>query len=250
MSNTTALYPDRSLHSRVVHELGSRIVKGQISPGESLPTEPELMEEFDVGRSVIREATKILAGKGLVETRTRRGSVVVPISSWHLLDPDVISWRYRDVAKMDDLIELIGLRYMVEPAIAGLAALEATSSDLASIRRHFDEMIQSEGDPSRFEVADKSFHRAIVDSIGNGLIRHLYELIGVGLAELRSMAISSDLHSPQNTLDHGTVLDAIEERNPERSIEAMKRLVDASRTEVMDYMATKQRLKSDVDLDK
>ncbi len=245
-SNSSALYPDRSLHSRVVHELGSRIVKGRIQPGETLPTEPELMLEFDVSRSVVREATKILAGKGLVETRTRRGSVVVPTESWHLLDPDVISWRYRGAANLTDLIDLIGLRHVIEPAIAGLAAIEATESDLMHMRLLFDELTKSGDDSTRFAAADRAFHKAIVDSIDNVLVRHLYELIGVGLAELRSMAIRSELHGPQNIVDHGLVLEALEARNPERSIEAMARVVAVSRVEVMEFVDSNTRSESTV----
>ena len=222
-------------------------MRGLIQPGEALPTEPELMAEFDVSRSVVREATKILAGKGLVETRTRRGSVVVHSASWHLLDPDVIAWRYRGAANAVDLMELIGLRYVVEPAIAGLAAMEATDSDIGQMRLHFDEMTKCEDDAARFAAADQYFHGSIVDSIGNGLVRHLYDLIGVGLSELRAIAISSDLHGPHNTVDHGLVLEAIEARDPARSVEAMARLVAASRVEVMDFLDSIQRGVSDGD---
>ncbi len=80
---------------RVVHTLGTRIAGGDLAPGEPLPTEEELVGELGVGRSSLREAMKVLGGKGLVESRTRAGTRVRPREAWHLMDPDVLGWRYQ-----------------------------------------------------------------------------------------------------------------------------------------------------------
>jgi DNA-binding FadR family transcriptional regulator len=69
-------YPNRGLHGRVVHEIGLRIVSGQLEPGNALPNESELGAELQVSRSVLRESMKVLAGKGLVEVRTKTGTRV------------------------------------------------------------------------------------------------------------------------------------------------------------------------------
>ena len=89
-----AAYPERARHAQVVHELGARIVRGGLAPGDAVPTEDELVTQFHVGRSALREGVKVLAGKGLLESRTSAGTRVRPRESWNLLDPDVLTWRF------------------------------------------------------------------------------------------------------------------------------------------------------------
>src|SRR6266480_6010336 len=82
-------YPDRSLHDRVVHAIGRKILGGELPPGALLPAEPEL----GASRTVLREAIKVLAAKGLVEARPKTGTRVRPRDAWNLLDPDVLAWQ-------------------------------------------------------------------------------------------------------------------------------------------------------------
>ena len=84
---------DRGLVAHVVGALGRAIIAGQVAPGQTLPTEPEFGRQFAVSRPAIREATRILASKGLLETRSRRGTRVSLPESWHLLGPAVLLWR-------------------------------------------------------------------------------------------------------------------------------------------------------------
>ena len=94
----TAAYPGQARHAQVVHALGAAIVRGELGPGSPVPTEDELVSRFEVGRSALREGVKVLAGKGLLESRTSAGTRVRPRESWNLLDPDVLRWRYSEDA--------------------------------------------------------------------------------------------------------------------------------------------------------
>src|SRR5204862_7849984 len=78
-------YPDRSLHDRVVHAIGRKILGGQLRPGALLPAEPEL----GASRTVVREAIKVLTAKVLLESRPKVGTGVRPRDAWKLLDADV-----------------------------------------------------------------------------------------------------------------------------------------------------------------
>ncbi|HEU5295501.1 MAG TPA: GntR family transcriptional regulator, partial [Burkholderiaceae bacterium] len=80
----------KSMHARIVHTLGMRIVAGGFVPGERLPSEAVLLAEYDVSRPVLREAIRVLVAKGLVISRQRTGAIVRPRNEWHLLDPDVL----------------------------------------------------------------------------------------------------------------------------------------------------------------
>src|SRR6187399_3464470 len=117
-------YPRRGLHGAVVHEIGVRIVDGQLQPGETLP-DNGFLGEPDVSRTVVREAIKVLAAKGLVESRPKTGTRVRAPESWNLLDPDVLAWQQEGTPQPVFLRKLTEVRLIVEPAAAELAAQRA-----------------------------------------------------------------------------------------------------------------------------
>src|SRR2546428_11094091 len=81
-------YPRRGLHGAVVHEIGVRILRGDLAPGDLLPNEDELSGELAVSRTVLREAIKVLAAKRLVESRPKTGTRARERRGWNLIDPD------------------------------------------------------------------------------------------------------------------------------------------------------------------
>ena len=91
-----------------------------------LPNEAELGRELGASRTVVREAVKSLASKGLIEPRTRVGTKVLPSTQWNLLDLDVLGWRYGAMPPMQFFRELSEIRRMIEPEAAALAAERAT----------------------------------------------------------------------------------------------------------------------------
>ena len=84
--------PSKSQHALIVQQLGLKIVSGEISENEKLPSEVDLCEEYKVSRPVFREAIRVLNAKGLTYSRPKIGTVVRPKEEWHLLDPDVLFW--------------------------------------------------------------------------------------------------------------------------------------------------------------
>ncbi len=81
-----------SVHVSVAGEIGLRIVRGDYPPGTILPNEAKWSEIFDVSRSAVREAIKMLMAKGLLASRPKIGSWVEPKERWNLLDRDVLGW--------------------------------------------------------------------------------------------------------------------------------------------------------------
>src|SRR5882762_613163 len=129
-------YPEQSLHGRIVHAIGRRILSGDLRPGELLPAEPEL----GASRTVVREAVKVLAAKGLVESRPKTGTRVRPPASWNLLDPDVLAWQQEGTPQPIFLRKLTEVRLIVEPAAAELAARRARAPELTTLDGAFLEM--------------------------------------------------------------------------------------------------------------
>src|SRR4029434_6113896 len=94
------------IHGTIARDLGIQIVSGRYQPGEVLDGEVAASDRLHVSRTAYREALRILAAKGLVESRPKTGTRVSPRPSWHLLDPDVLSLIF-DLALSDDLLHIL-----------------------------------------------------------------------------------------------------------------------------------------------
>ena len=92
------------LHDQVVDHLGQAIVHAELAPGATLPNEADLGTQLGVSRTVIREAVKVLAAKGLIEVRPKTGTRVLSRDQWNLLDPDVLAWQHQDGAAREELL--------------------------------------------------------------------------------------------------------------------------------------------------
>ena len=240
MNDRTQPLPDirparrrKNLFAQVVEDLGVRIVRGDLSSETAFPKEADLENEFGVSRSVIREAVKTLAAKGLLESKTRTGIRVLPPVHWNLLDAEALSWRYTAMPPSQFFGELFEVRSMIEPDAAALAAERATADDLAEIGAAFQAMTEaSQADVSGIE-ADLRFHRGILAACHNPLLLQMGNLISVGLLiSHRFSRESFIIFLPK----HRDVLLAIEERHPQRAHDAMRRLLTDTRAYLKDHI--------------
>lgn len=216
----------RGLYGRVVQELGGRIVGGSFAPGEALPIEDELVAELGVSRSVVREAIKILAAKGLLEVRPKTGTRVRPRRGWHLLDPEVVRWQFQQLAIDDDLVELSEVRAAVEPSAARLAAQRRTAADLTDIEAHCGRMEAAASEPMAFRTAELDFHAAVVDAAHNTMLSHMGAVIRVALGSASENDVG-ELRRATGT--HRAILAAIDRRDPIAAEKAMHELLDLQR---------------------
>ena len=171
------------LASIVLQELAHRVIAGSYAPGDVLPTEPALGEEFGVSRTVVREGLKMLEERGLVRVEQGRGTTVQPRDSWNLLDPVVIetALTYDDEMKLLD--DLMAVRRVLEREMARAAAGRLTADDLAALDGAIGDMERSYEDYDRFRDGDTSFHGVILRASGND----------VGLAIVRTIHEHADV---------------------------------------------------------
>lgn len=206
--------PDgKSMHGRIVRELGLRIVSGEIKPGERLPSEATLLQAYDVSRPVLREAMRVLVAKGLVLSKQRAGATVKPANEWHLLDPDVLYWLIQSKPKAEFVTTLMTLRRIIEPAAAALAAQSATDAQLESIAEAYAGM-EAAKTPEELLEPDIAFHRRIAEATGNELIAYIGNMLSLALGE--SIKLSS-LHPNTHALSlprHKAILTALQNRDP------------------------------------
>ena len=223
----------RNLFAQVVEDLGTRIVSGRIDPSAPFPKEADLEVEFGVSRSVIREAVKTLAAKGLLESRTRTGIRVLPPVNWNLLDVEVLSWRYGSMPPDQFFVELFEVRQMIEPKAAALAAIRARPQDIVELEQAFEAMVAASQATDPGIEADLRFHRGILTAGRNALLLQMGSLIGVGLmASHRFSREAFALFLPM----HRAVLDAIKARDAEGARSAMRTLLSETRDYMRDHV--------------
>jgi len=170
---------ERNLHASAVDRIAEWIVTERHPAGSALPVEAELCAALGVSRTVVREAIKTLAAKGMVEVGRKLGTRVCDERAWQLFDPQVLGWRlgFRDAPNVaEDLVEL---RLLLEPAAAGLAAQRAGHSDRRELRRTYEAMIAAGGELSTYGEADVQFHRLIFRASHNVFLTRLAPLVEI-----------------------------------------------------------------------
>lgn len=228
-----AAYPERARHAQVVHGLGARIVRGGLAPGDAVPTEDELVSEFGVGRSALREGVKVLAGKGLLESRTSAGTRVRPRESWNLLDPDVLTWRFSPSPSPDDIRALASLRVALEPGAARLAAESATREERGEITAWMARLWATVDDPDAFIEADLAFHRAVFAAAGNDLLLYIHDVISVAFSAIRPLHTHSVGHNRETLPNHERVAIAIHRGHHLKAEAAMREIVEVARGDAL-----------------
>ena len=202
----------KSMHTRIVQELGLQIVSGRFKSEDKLPAEALLCTEYAVSRPVLREATRVLVAKGLVYSRPRVGTVVKPRREWHMLDPDVLHWLLQASPQNEFFALLTTVRSIIEPAVAALAAQHATAEDVASIHEAYQRM-ENASSPEELLQPDLDFHSRIADATHNDLLANLCNMLSLALREaMKHSNRRPNLHElalPR----HKAILTAIESRD-------------------------------------
>ncbi len=163
---------------KAVETIGRRIAGDLYVPGEVMPTELELASSLGVSRTTVRDAIKVLSGKGLVRTARRYGTRVCPVEEWNLLDADVVGWHEPAHARVRMMfVQTTELRCILEPEAAALAAERATDEQRSIISEAAQAMHPGDGDLQALFEADCRFHATMLDATGNQMMRQLRRII-------------------------------------------------------------------------
>ena len=218
--------PGRRLHGAIAHKLGTEILSGKYQPGDILSGEVAFAEELKVSRSAYREAIQVLTAKGLVASRPKAGTRVLPRDRWNLLDPEVLGWAFAGDPDVDFVRSLFELRAIVEPAAARLAAQRRDKDDLKAMKAALTDMRRHTLTTDAGRAADRDFHNAILQATRNDALMVLSASIGAAVNwttqfKQRSRAL------PRNPIpDHAKVYDAIAAGDADAAAAAMNVLVD------------------------
>ena len=197
----------RGMHAVVVDHVGGSIVSGELAPGEVIDL-AALEVRLGASRSVVREAIRVLADKGLVYALPKRGTVVRERESWSLLDPDLLRWQYESQTDTSFLANLAEVRAIVEPAAAGLAAKRRTDADIDAMEEALALMEDSDAEPAAIVAADLAFHSALLLATHNDLLQRMELVIQTAL-RTRDELVHRSSAVENSAPAHRAVLDAV-----------------------------------------
>ena len=220
----------RGLVPEIVDTLAADVREGRLQTGDKLPTESELMNRFEVSRTVVREAISRLQASGLVETRHGVGTFV-------MAPPEQSNFRIapEDFATVADVISLLELRISLESEAAGLAAQRREDGHLqnmATALAAFEASIAASSDavPSDFQ-----FHMEVARATGN---RHFADLMTyLGTMIIPRTRLNTASSAPEGRLaylrrvhaEHQSIYQAIRARDAEAARAAMRTHLSNSR---------------------
>jgi GntR family transcriptional regulator, transcriptional repressor for pyruvate dehydrogenase complex len=207
------------LYEQIVEQIEQSILKGALKPGDQLPAERDLAQQFGVSRTAVREAVKALREKGLVEAYSGRGTFVTkgtPSSIRQTLD------RMIRADEQDGTAHLVEVREILEPEIAALAAPRADEEAIATMQEAISVMDASKRDPDAYIEADLDFHLALAEAASNPLILSLIDSIVGVLRDQRMLIFRVDGGPERGQYHHKRILEAIKHRDPQGARDAMR----------------------------
>jgi DNA-binding FadR family transcriptional regulator len=216
----------------VTEALARRVVSGEWSGDTPLPTELELAEALGVARTSVREGLTRLKAKGLLVSRQKAGTRVLPRMQWNMLDEDVLRWAWSGDDRVPMAQQLMQMRRIVEPAACEIAAASAPDAALAAIERAYRLMDAAGMDAVAYAGPDLDFHRAILAATGNPF------LVAFGATIEAALRMSFELSTrqpgaPRKSLPlHRDVLDQIWARKPAGARKAMERLLGLTESNI------------------
>jgi GntR family transcriptional regulator, transcriptional repressor for pyruvate dehydrogenase complex len=210
------------LYEKVAQQIQGLIRDGLLKPGDHLPPERELAETFQVSRSSVRDAIRALEVMGLVEPRQGEGTVVRDVTAETLVNPlSALLTQKRELVS-----ELLDLRLMIEPPLAGRAAKHATEEEILGLE---DILRRQKEKVSRGELAveeDTEFHYAIAKAARNSVVLKVVDVFMDLLRESREQTLQVDGRLQKSFTGHRRILDAIKNRKASLAEAAMRRHIE------------------------
>jgi DNA-binding FadR family transcriptional regulator len=230
----------RRLRGAVANHLGTAIVSGKLPPGSHLTGEVANSEALNVSRSAYREAVQVLTAKGLVESRPKVGTRVLPRSNWNLLDPMVLAWAFTGEPEIGFVRDLFELREVVEPAVARMAATRRSEAELAQMGDALGRMRQHTLATDEGRAADREFHEAMLRAAHNDVMMTLSASIGAAV-HWTTMFKQRAHGLPRDPVpDHARVFDAIAAGDGDAAAATMQELVALAHEDTRAAMAAAQ----------
>jgi DNA-binding FadR family transcriptional regulator len=230
------------LHRHLLQVFIADIAGDRLRPGDRLPREADIAEQFGVSRGVARECIRGLEERGLVHVRHGRGATVTVPDRWDVLAPEVLTALLDGEHGAAILGEYLECRRILEIEAAGLAAERATEPQLAVLADAFARMTAGAERAERnraaealYHDADIEFHRAVFAATGNRALGSLTEPIHRALSHARRPLAQPDLRLERGLPEHARILQSIAGRDAQGARTAMRTHLETVERYLRDY---------------
>ena len=207
------------LYEQIVEQIEQHVLTGTLKPGDKLPSEREFSEQFNVSRTVVREAVRALREKGLVDIQPGRGTFITDGTSEAMRNSLGLVFQVGQDQAQTDLVQV---RAILEPEIAALAADHATADDIAELQSAIEAMDTLLDDADKFIEADQAFHLALARATHNTLIPVLLDPIVDLLFEQRKLIFLNTGGAKRGQYHHKRILETVRQGDAAAAREAMR----------------------------
>jgi GntR family transcriptional repressor for pyruvate dehydrogenase complex len=236
MKSTAIKIQKVRLTDQIVRQLVSMIADGTFKPGEQLPSEPQLMKQFGVGRSSIREAVGALSLIGLLNVSHGRGTRVNAAADEALSKS--LGWVILTMGR-DKIHELIEARCQIEQTLVRLAAAKATREDIAEIRFYHERLKTAKIGSKKIIHADLAFHTALARASHNHILTSFISELRQPMRRWMEQKASVDWGYANVFEQHDVVFKAIEEHDPDKAQVAMREHLEITGQRLIEILIKK-----------
>jgi GntR family transcriptional repressor for pyruvate dehydrogenase complex len=219
MKSSTIKLHRRRLTDQIVEKLVSMIADGKFKPGHKLPPEPQLMKQFGVGRSSIREAIGALSLIGLLNVSQGRGTRVNASADEALSKS--LGWVMSTMGR-DKVYELVESRIQIEQTIVRLGVEKATEEDIAEIRYYHERLKAAKEGSRKLIQADLAFHTALAKTSHNSILIRFLKELRQPMRRWMEQKASVDWGYDNVFEQHDAILKAVEARDADKAQAALR----------------------------
>lgn len=205
------------VYEEIVQQLKDYFAKGELKPGDKLPSERELAEQFNCSRVSVRQALTLLEAQGLLVRKVGGGTYKVSDADFEV--SQLVSLL---MPAEENLNEPLEFRRLLEPQIVRLAAQRATEEDIAAMEDCLRRQAEKVAAGELIIQEDSEFHFAIARASKNGIVVKLVEAIQSILWETRETSIMAKHGARRSLKGHYPILEAIKNKDPRAAQEAME----------------------------
>lgn len=215
-----------NLTQQVTQELGKSIISGEFKLRPGITTEAMLCNEFEVSRTSVREAVKMLTSKGLISSHPKQGIKVESKEQWNLYDKNVLTWIMQSNPSLDLIYELLQLRLAIEPQAAAQATQNIDSQSIIKLSTIVESLQQTENSTDvAFHELKAAFHDIILSTCNNRFLLQLRQVIRAGIY------VSPPEIMPRSSFQsllgcYKRLVTSLQEGDSERARIAMQHLID------------------------
>lgn len=210
----------------VIEHLLHQVLSLSLQVNEPLPPINELCDTLKVSRTAVREAISVLVSKGMVASKPGEGSNVLPLSSWMLLDPEVLCWLRESEMAISIIEHLVEIRLIIEPEAAALAAVRGTMEQFMALSDALTRMCAGENvRTAESTQGDIDFHNIILQSSGNIFLSRMRDLCMVSVELVVRLTFEKVASVSESITNHRRLFEAIRSRQPDLARREAKRVL-------------------------